>query len=176
MEIKIQDDAPQPVQPTLRFLLSHPAHWLSLGFGSGLSPIVPGTVGTLAGWGIYVLLTEQWPEIFTPEIWGVLIVVGFALGAWACGRTGRDIGKADHGAMVWDEIIAFWLVLVVVMPAEWPVQLAAFVLFRAFDMIKPPPIRFFDRTLKNGFGVMWDDIVAAFYALLVLALWRVFAG
>lgn len=176
MEIKIQGDDQQTANPAPRFLLTHPAHVIALGFGSGLSPIMPGTVGTLAAWASYVLLTAQWPDIFMPEVWGILIAAGFVLGIWACGRAGRDIGRPDHGAMVWDEIIAFWLVLVVTMPATWSEQLAAFLLFRAFDMIKPPPFRFFDQKLKNGFGVMWDDIVAAFYTLLVLALWQFFAG
>ena len=176
MEIKIQGDDEQAITPTFRFLFSHPAHLMALGFGSGLLPIMPGTMGTLAAWVSYVLLTAAWPEIFVPWVWGIIIFAGFVVGIGACGRTGRDIGKADHGAMVWDEIVAFWLVLVVTIPAAWSEQLAAFVLFRAFDMIKPPPIRFFDRKLKNGFGVMWDDIVAAFYTLLALALWHFFAG
>lgn len=176
MEIKIQGDDQQARKPTLGFLVTHPAHWIALGLGSGISPIVPGTMGTLLAWVSYVWLTSEWPEIFFMETWAAIIVVGFVVGIWACGRTGRDIGKADHGAMVWDEIIAFWLVMLFVMPAEWGTQLAAFVLFRAFDMIKPPPIRYFDQKLKNGFGVMWDDIVAAFYTLLVMALWRVMAG
>ena len=158
------------IAPTFRFMLSNPLHVISLGFGSGLSPVMPGTVGTLFAWISYLVLTATWPEFFTPLVWAVIIIAGFVLGTWACGRTGRDIGKSDHGGMVWDEIIAFWLVLLFLMPAAWVAQLCGFILFRFFDMLKPPPIRYFDRHIKGGFGVMWDDIVAAFYTLLVFAL------
>ena len=167
---EIDDDVPTP---TLRFMLSNPLHLISLGFGSGLSPVMPGTVGTLFGWVSYVMLSEAWPQVFTPMVWAVIIASGFALGIWACERTGRDLGKSDHGGMVWDEIIAFWLVLLFIMPAGWLAQTCAFVLFRIFDMLKPPPIRYFDQHIKGGFGVMWDDILAAFYTLLVFAFWQV---
>jgi phosphatidylglycerophosphatase A len=98
--------------------------------------------------------------------------VGFVIGVWACHRTGLDLGAPDHGSMVWDEIIAFWIVLALVMPAGWETQLVAFVVFRFFDMVKPPPIAYFDKHIKGGFGVMWDDIIAAFYTLLVFAIWH----
>jgi phosphatidylglycerophosphatase A len=157
---------------TAGFMLAHPAHLLAQGFGSGLSPVMPGTAGTLLAWLAYALPTAQWPEAFTPSRWAILIVVGFILGVWACQRTGQDIGAADHGSMVWDEIIAFWLVLLFLMPAGFTTQCWAFFWFRVFDMVKPPPIRYFDRQLKGGFGVMWDDVLAAFYTLLLFALWR----
>jgi phosphatidylglycerophosphatase A len=153
-------------------MLAHPAHLIAQGFGSGLSPVVPGTVGTLFGWISYSLLTNRWPELFTPLCWMGIVVAGFALGIWACHVTGRDMGVADHGSMVWDEIIAIWLVLLVLSPASFATQCWAFLWFRFFDMVKPPPISYFDQKWKGGFGVMWDDIVAAFYALLVFALWR----
>ena len=152
------------------FMLSHPAHWIALGFGSGLSPIMPGTFGTLFGWFSFVVLSARWPDIFTPLNWLLIIAAGFALGIWACGKTGRDLGAPDHGGMVWDEIVAMWLVLVLVTPASLKMQFWAFICFRFFDMVKPPPIAWFDRRYKGGFGVMWDDIVAAFYTLLVFAL------
>ena len=88
---------------------------------------------------------------------------------WACERTGRDLGVSDHSGMVWDEVVAFWAVLLLV-PSGFAAQLAAFFLFRAFDVIKPPPIRHVDRTVKGGFGVMLDDVIAAFYTVLVFAL------
>ena len=138
--------------------------------------VMPGTMGTVLAWAIYYVLTQVWPAIFTPIVWSVIIVLGFFIGIWACERTGHDMGKPDHGSMVWDEIIAFWLVLLFVTPAGIFMQLAAFVLFRFFDIVKPPPIRYFDSHWKGGFGVMWDDIVAAFYALLVLAIWQVTVG
>lgn len=160
-------------KPNAGFMLSHYSHLIAQGFGSGLSPIMPGTSGTLFAWLSFAMLTQRWPEFFTPLNWAVIIVAGFFIGIWVCDRTGRDLGAPDHGSMVWDEIIAFWLVLLFVMPAGFSTQLWAFIWFRVFDMVKPPPIRYFDRHIKGGFGVMWDDIVAAFYTLLVFALWEV---
>lgn len=159
-------------KPNGRFMLSHPAHILAQGFGSGLSKIMPGTSGTLFAWLAYAVLTSRWPNVFTPFNWAVILAVGFAVGIWACSKTGRDLGIADHGSMVWDEIIAFWLVLLFVMPGGFWTQFSAFLLFRFFDMLKPAPIGYLDRHLKGGFGVMFDDIVAAFYTLLVFAVWR----
>jgi phosphatidylglycerophosphatase A len=160
-------------KPNARFMLSHYSHLIAQGFGSGLSPVMPGTAGTLFAWVSYALLTARWPDFLTPLHWGLIIVAGFVLGVVVCDRTGRDLGILDHGSMVWDEIIAFWLVLLVLMPADFSTQCWAFVWFRFFDMVKPPPIRYFDRHIKGGFGVMWDDIVAAFYTLLAFALWQV---
>lgn len=161
-----------PIKATARFMLAHPAHLVAQGFGSGLSPIMPGTSGTLFGWLLFAVLSLRRPELFTPGNWAILIALGFALGIWVCAITGRNLGAADHGSMVWDEIIAFWLVLLFITPAGFSTQCWAFIWFRFFDMVKPPPIRYFDRHIKGGFGVMWDDIVAAFYTLLVFALWR----
>lgn len=171
-------DAGQTAQvrrPTARFMFAHPARILALGFGSGLSPILPGTVGTLYAWLIYVVLA---PRISGPT-WLLIAAVGFVIGIWACARTARDLGVADHGAMVWDEMVAFWIVLAFVTPTTLGGQFAAFLWFRFFDMVKPAPIRYYDRTLKGfgvrgGYGVMVDDILAAFYTLLVFALWRSF--
>lgn len=159
-------------KPSSGFMLAHPAHLLAQGFGSGLSPIMPGTMGTLFAWLSFAVLSTRWPEFFTPLNWIIVIVVSFGIGIWACGRTGRDMGIADHGSMVWDEIVAFWLVLLFITPADTSTQVWAFLWFRFFDMVKPPPIAYFDRRFKGGFGVMWDDIVAAFYTLLVFAIWR----
>ena len=156
----------------LQFMCRHPAHLLAQGFGSGLSPVMPGTTGTLFGWASFAALTSVAPAWFGAFQWALIIVVGFAIGIWACERTGRDMGVSDHGSMVWDEIIAFWLVLLFITPAGFSTQFAAFLAFRFFDMVKPPPIRFFDRHVKGGFGVMWDDIFAAFYTLLLFAFWR----
>ncbi len=159
-------------KPNARFMLSHPAHFLAQGFGSGLSGVMPGTFGTLFAWLSFSMLSSRWPALFTPMNWAIIIAAGFAIGCWACQKTGRDLGIADHGSMVWDEIIAFWLVLLFITPADSSTQFWAFVWFRFFDMVKPAPIAYFDRHFKGGFGVMWDDIVAAFYTLLGFALWR----
>lgn len=164
---------PYLVKPDARFMLSHPAHFLAQGFGSGLAPALPGTVGTLFGWLSFSVLSTRWPDLFTPFNWAIIIGLGFVLGIWACHKTGRDLGIADHGSMVWDEIIAFWLVLLLVTPTGFVTQLWAFAWFRFFDMVKPAPIRYFDKRLKGGFGVMWDDLFAAFYTLLVFAIWRI---
>ncbi len=164
----------EPVKkPTARFMLSHPAHLFAQGFGSGLAPWLPGTSGTLYAWLSFTLLTAGWPEFFTQKNWALIIAIGFLIGVWACAKTGRDLGIPDHSSMVWDEIIAFWLVLLVLTPASGATQVWAFLWFRFFDMAKPPPIGYFDRTFKGGFGVMADDIVAAFCTLLLFALWRV---
>lgn len=146
-------------------MLAHPAHLLALGFGSGLAPFAPGTFGTLFGWLTFVVLAPY----LAPSGWAILWGVGLVAGIWATEKTGRDLGVPDHGAMVWDEILAIWGVLLLA-PSGWRWQVAAFLLFRFFDIVKPPPIGFVDRRWKGGFGVMADDLVAAFFALLVLAL------
>jgi phosphatidylglycerophosphatase A len=152
-------------RPTAGFLLAHPAHFIALGFGTGLSPVAPGTVGTLLAFPMYAV-AAAW---LAPAALAAVLAALFALGVWACGRTGRALGVADHGGMNWDEIVAFMAVLLFT-PAGFWWQLAAFAAFRFFDVVKPPPIRWLDRTVKGGLGVMLDDAVAAFYTLLVLAL------
>jgi phosphatidylglycerophosphatase A len=109
-------------------------------------------------------------------IQALAIVFAFAIGIWACQRTGREMGSRDHSAIVWDEIAAFWLVLWLV-PGTLMAQAFAFALFRAFDILKPQPIKYFDARIKNGFGVMFDDVLAAFYTLMLFAIWmRLFGG
>lgn len=151
--------------PNWRFLFEHPAHFLACGLGSGLSPVAPGTAGTLFAWLSYPWLRGRFSEA---ELL-LFLLVAFVVGIYACEKTGRDLGVPDHGAMVWDEIVPFWLVLLLC-PDEPGWQLTAFLAFRGFDIVKPPPIRQLDRRLKNGFGVMLDDLLAAFYTLLLLAL------
>ena len=151
--------------PSWRFLFEHPAHFVACGLGSGLSPIAPGTAGTLFAWLSYPWLRGH----FTETEFLQFLLVAFVIGIYACGKTGQDLGVADHGAMVWDEIVPFWLVLLLCPAGPWW-ELGAFLAFRAFDIVKPPPIRQLDRRLKNGLGVMLDDLLAAAYTLLVLAL------
>ena len=153
------------IRPTARFVFAHPAHFLALGFGTGLAPVAPGTVGTLLGFPIYGLLAAR----LAPGELLAAIAGMFALGVWACAKTGTDLGIADHSAMNWDEVVAFLLILLIA-PPGWAWQAFAFFAFRFFDVVKPAPIRYFDRTLKGGFGVMFDDIVAAFYTLLAMAI------
>lgn len=156
-----------PRRPDLRFVLSHPAHLLAFGFGVGLSRVAPGTMGTLA-----VLPVYWWAASRVPDFWFLAgLPVLFLLGIWACERTGRDLGVHDHGGMVFDEMVAFLLVLYLIPVAPvW--QAFGFLLFRLFDILKPLHVGWMDRRFKGGFGVMLDDIGAAFYALLVLAAWR----
>jgi phosphatidylglycerophosphatase A len=143
---------------------------LALGFGTGLSPVAPGTVGTLVAFPLYVWLSPALPD----GLFALLLCVMFAAGVWACEITGRHLGAHDHGAMVWDEVTAFLLVLFFT-PNQPAWQVSAFVLFRAFDIVKPPPIRHVEAMLPNGLGVMFDDVIAAFYALLCLAAYRFLA-
>ncbi|MEO8719246.1 MAG: phosphatidylglycerophosphatase A, partial [Burkholderiales bacterium] len=125
----------------------------------------PGTAGTLVAFPIWWLIGPA----YSPPLLLAIFVFLFLVGVWACEVTGGHLGVADHGAMCWDEIVAFLLVLAVAPPGlAW--QAAAFFLFRAFDVVKPPPIRQLERRMKGGFGVMFDDILAAGYTLLVLAL------
>ena len=151
--------------PTVRFAFGHPAHFVALGFGAGLSRFAPGTAGTLLAFPIWWLVGAA----YEPALLFGLLALLFAAGVWACELTGRHLGVADHGAMCWDEIVAFLLVLAIVPDDPWW-QAAAFFLFRAFDVVKPPPIRQFEMRFKGGFGVMFDDILAAGYTLLVLSV------
>jgi phosphatidylglycerophosphatase A len=167
---------PQAVVLDIRFLISHPAYLFALGFGSGLSPVLQGTAGTLFAWLSFGALSAAWPDIFNTYTWAAIIVAGFFYGISICHKTGIALNCPDHGCMVWDEIIAFWLVLLLLMPASITVQFSAFLVFRFFDMVKPQPIKYFDTHFKGGFGVMWDDIVAAFFTLLVFALWSTYTS
>lgn len=163
--------------------MRHPAHWFGLGFGSGLSPKAPGTAGTLWAWGVFVVL--QWLGLPLETLW-ILSVLSVPLGWWACTLSARHLGIADPGCVVWDEIAAFWLVLCAVQqvwsPASfsqgyWLWQVAAFVLFRFFDAVKPQPVRWADQAFKGdgwrgGWGIMLDDLVAAACTLVVLGAAR----
>lgn len=163
-------------RPGWRFLLRHPAHLMALGFGSGLAPRAPGTVGTLWAWAAF-LVASIW---LSPAAWGWVIAATLPLGVWACTRTAQAMAVADPGAIVWDEVIAFWIVLWVLMPAPLWVQALAFGLFRWFDAAKPGPVRWADQLFKRqpdrpigwaqGWGIVFDDLVAALCTLLVLAI------
>jgi phosphatidylglycerophosphatase A len=153
------------VAPGLGFLFRRPAHFIALGFGSGLAPFAPGTFGTLVAIPIATLLRAH----FSDAVFVAVIVVSALIGAWAAQIAGRSLGAADHGAIVCDEIVAFLVVLYFV--GGDGVRVAfAFLVFRLFDIVKPPPIRQLEAALKNGVGVMADDLLAAAYALVVLAL------
>ena len=165
-------------KPTVRFLLSHPAHAIALGFGSGLAPIAAGTSGTLFAWITYDLFIARLGDAAI----ALVLLVSFAVGWWACTVSARHLDQTDPAAIVWDEVLAFWLVLWLVMPASWLAQTVAFVLFRVFDAAKPGPVAWADQRFKGrrsapigwaqGFGILFDDLVAALCTLVVIAVWR----
>ncbi len=144
----------------IKFLLSHPAHFIAFGFGAGLAKKAPGTFGTLVAVPLY--LAVAWFAM--PLLTWMVIAALFVLGVWASDVTGKSLGVSDHGGMVIDEIVAFMLVLAFT-PATWGWWLVAFVLFRLFDIIKPWPISLADRKIKGGFGVMFDDVLAADFSI-----------
>ena len=157
--------------PTIKYLLAHPAHFFGLGFGSGLASKAPGTFGTLVGFPLFWLIFN-----YSFGVQLIIITALFLLGVYFCDVAGKALGVADHGGIVWDEIVAMMLVLTVT-PPYWLSWLVAFLLFRLFDIWKPFPIKQFDAKLKNGFGVMFDDLLAAIYAIisLKLILWAITA-
>ena len=164
-------------RPSVGFLLRHPAHWVALGFGSGLAPRAPGTVGTLWAWVAFLAL-ERWLD---DRGFALLIALSLVGGIWACTVTARHLDVADPGAIVWDEVVAFWIVLWVLQPSGFWGQFAAFLLFRYFDAAKPGPVGWADKlwkrqpaeriALKHGAGIVFDDLVAAGCTLLFLAVW-----
>jgi len=171
-----------PRRASWAFMRPSPAHWIALGFGSGLAPKAPGTVGSLWAWAAYLLLDP----FLSPLAWGCIIAVGTLVGLWACTRTAQDLGVPDPGAVVWDEVLAVWLILWLCMPMGLLGQTAAFVLFRLFDALKPGPVGWADRlfkceagdpiTWRQGLGILIDDFVAAGCTLVLMALWRFGSG
>jgi phosphatidylglycerophosphatase A len=175
--------SPAPI-PGIKWVFSKPSRALAFGLGSGLAPFAPGTAGTLWAWAAFLL-----GEYFLSAaefLW--LIGGGILLGCWICGQVSEELGKKDFGGIVWDEIVAFWLVLIFIMPTSLWMQILAFALFRFFDAIKPGPIGMIDRHFKHlegandsapsspkqilwrGFGIIADDLAAAFFTLLTVAI------
>jgi phosphatidylglycerophosphatase A len=156
--------------PDARFLVSHPAHFIALGFGAGLAPRAPGTVGTVVSLLLYWALAQ-----FLPPLTIAFVAIPlFFIGVWACDVTGRDLGVADHGAMVWDEIVAFLPLAAIASQSFW-FQAGVFVVFRIFDIWKPYPINLLERNVKGGMGVMIDDVVAAAYTYVLFIAFIIFA-
>jgi phosphatidylglycerophosphatase A len=165
--------APAAIRPTWRFMAAHPAHWIALGFGSGLSPVAPGTAGTLFAWAVYALVAD-W---FTPLAMGLFLLAAAVVGWWACTVTAARMRVLDPGSIVWDEVVAFWIILWLVMPTGFVGQLAAFAIFRVLDTAKPGPIGWADGLFhgfgwRGGLGIMLDDLVGAFCTLFLIAAWR----
>ena len=155
--------------PTAGSVFRDPRMLLAFGLGSGLSRITPGTLGTLASVPFYLLLAG------TP-IWLYLCVVLAAafVGIHLCDYAAKKLGVHDHGGIVWDEFVGFWITMIA-LPSSWQWVLAGFLLFRVFDMVKPWPISWLDRKVHGGFGIMIDDVVAGLMALMCLQAWRYFA-
>lgn len=148
--------------PDLTLLLSHPAHFLALGFGAGLAKKAPGTFGSMVGVAAYWMISA-----WNIDLQLTIIAAMLLIGIYVCAKTGQALGVDDHGSIVWDEIVAMMLVLTIT-PFQWQWWIIAFLLFRLFDIWKPSPIRNCDARIKGGLGVMLDDILAAVYAMIML--------
>lgn len=149
-------------QPLPSGFLKHPVHFAAFGFGSGCSPKAPGTVGTVAAIPLYLLMQEL---SLLPYL--AVILVSFVVGIWFCQKASDALGVHDHGGIVWDEFVGFWITMIAA-PAGWQWIVLGFVLFRIFDIWKPQPIRWLDQRVHGGLGIMIDDVVAGLYALIVL--------
>ncbi len=152
--------------PNWRWITRHPVYFIAFGLGTGLSPKAPGTVGTLLGYPLYFALVTPTLGLSDATII-IAFILAFIIGIIICDTTGKAIGIADHSGIVWDEIVAMAFVLYCI-PSGWNWWLGGFVAFRFFDILKPWPIHFFDQRWQNGFGVMFDDLLAAGYAILLL--------
>jgi len=145
-------------------MLLNPVHFFALGFGSGLTPKLPGTAGTLVGVLIFILIPDMsWIAYL------VIVVCGFLFGIFCCGYTARILNVHDHNSIVWDEIIGYMITMFMV-PKEWIWILTGFILFRIFDILKPWPISFIDRRIESGLGIMLDDVIAAFFSLAIIQI------
>ncbi len=153
---------PAPINP--RWDWRRPHHWIAFGFGAGLSPLAPGTAGTLAAIPLYLVL-----QVLSPLAYLLMLAVLFLVGLWACDKTAQELGASDPGAIVWDEILGF-LVTMALAPPGWIWILLGFILFRLFDILKPWPIGALDRQVKGGLGILLDDLVAGVMAWGLLQL------
>lgn len=172
------------VHPDCKWVFQSLHRVLAFGFGSGLSPIAPGTAGTLWAWAGYLVAGQ----FLNTDALAWITLGGFIVGCWICGKVSEELGKQDFGGIVIDEIIAFWLVLLFIMPANFWVQLIAFIFFRFFDAAKPGPIGSIDRHFKHqenssspsthtqmiwrGFGIMIDDVAAAIATIFIIFIAR----
>ncbi|MCG6365808.1 phosphatidylglycerophosphatase A [Vibrio fluvialis] len=164
------------INPKSRLSMTNPWHLIATGFGSGLSPVVPGTMGTLASVPFYLLLAQLPLTLYI-----VVVIAASLIGIKICQVTSDDMQVHDHGSIVWDEFAGFWITMLIVpmlqLPVfEWKWLLAGFVLFRFFDMVKPWPIGWLDKRVHGGLGIMLDDLVAGVMSALALALVGYWAG
>ena len=154
----------EAVRPGWRQLLHNPAQLTAFGFGAGLSPKAPGTMGTLVAIPIYLVVQD-----LSRPLWLSLMAVMILAGIWICERTARELGMPDHPGIVWDEIVGF-LITMSAVAFSWINLLLGFLLFRLFDIVKPWPISYLDRHVKGGLGIMLDDIAAGVCAGAILYL------
>lgn len=146
--------------------MRRPVMWLATGFGAGLSPLAPGTIGSLVGVLFYIAMAQL---ALLPYL---IVVTALALaGVWVCGQAGRVLGVTDHPGIVWDEIVGL-LITMAASPPGWQTLVLGFALFRLFDILKPWPVSYFDRRVAGGLGVMLDDVMAGLYALACLQILR----
>ncbi len=159
------------IAPELKRLnKKNPFHWIAIGFGSGLSPIAPGTIGTLAAIPFYLLLS-----MLTLPFYLIVIVATIFIGIYACQKATDTIGVEDHGGIVWDEFTGYFITMIAA-PSGWHWVFIGFILFRFFDILKPQPVGWIDQHVKGGLGIMIDDIIAGFMALIVMQLFAYFTA
>lgn len=154
----------------LKPALNNPVHLLAFGFGSGLSPKAPGTAGTMLAVLLYLPMTQ-----LNLMGYSLVIILSFIAGIWICDRTSRDLEVHDHGGIVWDEFVGFWITMYLA-PASWLWIGVGFLLFRAFDILKPWPIKWADKQVSGGFGIMLDDALAGIMAALCIQVVLVLTG
>jgi phosphatidylglycerophosphatase A len=152
-------DGAKAVAPTP---FRNPVQFLAFGFGSGLSPVAPGTAGTLAAIPLYYLMVQTGPLVYA-----MLVLLAAVVGCWICGTASRQLGVHDHGGIVWDEFVGYWITMWL-LPPDWIWVLAGFLVFRVYDVVKPWPVGWLDRRVEGGLGIMADDILAGIMACLTL--------
>ena len=150
--------------PTFKQLLRSPTLMLAFGFGSGLSPKAPGTMGTLAAIPLWWLLAQLPLASYL-----MVVLVSAIIGIYICGAAAKTLGVHDHGGIVWDEFVGFWIAMAA-LPVTWTSVILGFVLFRLFDILKPWPISWLDKKVSGGFGIMIDDVIAGLAAAGIIAL------
>ena len=148
--------------PTFAQLLRSPTLLLAFGFGSGLSPKAPGTMGTLAAIPLWWLLAQLPLTSYL-----IVVLIAAVVGITICGRAADQMGVHDHGGIVWDEFVGFWIAMAA-LPITWQSVILGFVLFRLFDILKPWPISWLDKKVSGGFGIMIDDVIAGLAAAAVI--------
>ncbi len=154
----------RPDKIPARTVFSSPVHWLAFGGGAGLAPVAPGTFGTLVGIPFFIAMAG-----LSPALYLLITLLLFVVGVWICERSSASLGVHDHPGIVWDEIVGY-LVTMIAVPLQWQWLLLGFVLFRLFDILKPWPIRWLDRRVEGGFGIMVDDLLAGIFAAAIMQL------